>query len=521
MKIVTKLKLQNFKRFQSFSVEFDDKMNVLIGDNEAGKSTILLALDIVLSGSRSKVERIGLDNLFNSTVVQNFLASEKRYEDLPVLFVELYLNEQNNYVVNGKVNSAGVECDGLRLSCEPSIDLSREIKEILAQDEPNFPFEYYSINFTTFSGEPYTGYRKFLRHVLIDNSQISNEYALKSYINAMYSSNVSDVERYKHQNEYRKCKNTYTTNVLSDLNSRLDNYTFTIKTGSRANLETDLTIAENNITIENRGKGRQCFIKTEFALRNNEDIDLDIVLIEEPENHLSHVNMKKLVRKISASQDRQIFIATHSNLISARLDLRKAILLNSNNTQPVLLKQLRESTAKFFIKASNSNILAYVLSKKVILVEGNAEFILMEAFFRTITGNDLEMSDVHVISVGGTSFKRFLDLAVLLDIKTAVVRDNDGDYDANCVDNFSEYSTHPHIRIFSDKDNTRRTFEISLYQDNTAICDELFGEGRRSLSVQEFMLQNKADVAFELLDKKAPDIVPPLYIKEAIEWIRD
>jgi len=520
MKVITKLTLQNFKRFQSFSVELDDKMNVLIGDNEAGKSTILLALDIVLSGSRSKIEKIGLDNLFNSTVVQDFLASEKRYEDLPVLFVELYLNEQNNHILNGKVNSDGFECDGLRLTCEPSIHLSQEIKEILAQDESNFPFEYYSINFTTFSGEPYTGYRKFLRHVLIDNSQISNEYALKSYINAMYSSNVSDAERYKHQNEYRRYKEAYTTNVLSDLNSRLDSYTFTIKTGSRANLETDLTIAENNITIENRGKGRQCFIKTEFALRNNRDIDLDIVLIEEPENHLSHVNMKKLVRKISASQDRQIFIATHSNLISARLDLRKAILLNSNNTQPVLLKQLRESTAKFFIKASNSNILAYVLSKKVILVEGDAEFILMEAFFHTITGENLEMSDVHVISVGGTSFKRFLDLAVLLDIKTAVVRDNDGDYDANCVDNFSEYSTHPHIRIFSDKDNTRRTFEISLYQDNTAICNELFGEGRRSLSVQEFMLQNKADVAFELLDKKAHAIVPPLYVREAIEWIR-
>jgi putative ATP-dependent endonuclease of OLD family len=519
MKIIKKIKLHNFKRFQNFSVEFDDKLNLLIGDNESGKSSILLAIDIVLSGSRSKIETIGLDNIFNLKTIQDFLASEKRYQDLPKLFVEVYLNDQNNIDLNGKYNSEERTCDGLILMCVPNDDLSKEIKEILQQEEPNFPFEYYSIIFKTFSGEPYTGYRKFLKHIMIDNTQISSEYATREWVKAMYNSNVVEAEKNKHQNEYRKYKEEFKNNVLADLNHRIMDYSFTIRTGSKTNLETDLTISEDDITIENKGKGKQCFIKTEFALKRKKR-DLDIILIEEPENHLSHINMKKLIRRISDSEDKQIFVATHNNLISTRLDLRRSILLNSNSTDPVLLNSLPESTAKFFIKAPDNNILEFILSEKVILVEGDAEFILMEAFFQNVAKAKLEDSCVHVISIGGTSFKRYLDIAKLLNIRTAVIKDNDGNYQANCVDNYSEYSM-PHIKVFSDKDESRYTFEVALYHDNIAVCDELFEEGRRTLSVQDYILQNKADVAFELLDKKASEIIPPDYIKEAIEWIRE
>ena len=521
MAVIKKIKLCNFKRFQDFSVELDEKINLLIGDNESGKSSILSAIDIVLSGSRTKVETTGLDSLFNSEVVQSFLASDRKIENLPQLFVELYLDEQDNVDMNGKNNSDGVVCDGLRLVCESDDIFSKEIKEILEQDEPNFPFEFYSISFRTFADNGYVGYRKFLRHVLIDNSQISNEYATRDFVKTMYNSSVNDAERNKHQNEYRKAKDAFRKGILTDLKDRIPaEYSFAIKTGSKANLETDLTISENDINIENKGKGKQCFIKTEFALKKKvKDKDLDIVLIEEPENHLSHINMKRLIRKISDSDDRQLFVATHSDLVSARLDLRKSILLNKNSVGAVLLKDLSEDTAKFFMKAPNNKILEFILSEKVILVEGDAEFILMDTFFEKTALQKLEASGIHVISVGGTSFKRYLDLAKLLHIKTAVIRDNDGNHQVNCVDNYSEY-TSDWLQVFSDKDDNRSTFEIALCQDNSELCDSLFAAGRKTLSVQDYMLQNKADVAFELLDKKSVEVNPPDYIKGAIEWIK-
>lgn len=521
MKVINKIKLYNFKRFTELEVDFDNSLNLLIGDNEAGKSTILLALDAVLSGNRNKIETIGLDNIINHQAVTEFLTSDKKIENLPSVFVEVYLNEQDNHSMNGKINSDGIICDGLTFSCEPIDELSSEINEILGQDEPNFPYEYYSIKFNTFSGEAYTGYRRFLKHLVIDSSQISNEHATRAYIKTIYNSKVIDSEKNKHQNEYRRFKDAFTSEVLEGINDRLEKYKFTVTTSTKSNLETDLTISEDGIVLDNKGKGSQCFIKTEFALqRNDNEKNLDILLLEEPENHLSHINMKKLIRRISSSENKQLFITTHNNLISTRLDLRKSILLNSNNPNAVLLKDLPEDTSKFFIKAPDNNILEFILSKKVILVEGDAEYILLDKIYTSVTGEKIEDSDIHIISVGGTSFKRYLDIALLLGIKTVVIRDNDGDYANNCVDNYSDYDC-DFIKIFSDEDNDRYTFEVCLYQDNIEICDTLFGVGRRTLSVQEYMLKNKANCAYELLAQDASDVVSPNYIKEAIEWIKE
>lgn len=519
MKIIERIKLKNFGRFKEISIPFNNNLNLLIGDNEAGKSTILNAIDFVLSGSRSKVENYGMDHLFNTEIIDDFFLTDKKYEDLPVLFAELYLNDQGNKDLEGKYNSDDLYTHGLLLSCEPREDLSKEIKDILSQEENNFPFEYYSITFKTFSGESYTGYRRFMQHILLDNTQINNEYATKSYIKKLYSNSVKDSEKNKHQNEYRKYKESFRENVLTDLNDRIEDYSFSIKTSSKSNLETDLTIREGSIDIDNKGKGRQCFIKTDFALQKNQN-ELDIILLEEPENHLSHINMKKLIRRINSSENKQLFIATHSNLISTRLNLKKSILLNNNSQTPILLSGLSDDTAKFFIKAPDNNILEYILSKKVILVEGDAEYILLESFFQKETGQNLEDSDIHIISVGGTSFKRYLDIAKLLKIQTAVIRDNDGNSQLNCIERYEDYIA-DNIKIFYPDDDAVSTFEISIYQSNTAICDELFSAGRKTLTVQEFMLKNKADVALELLDKKASVIEVPEYIKDAIRWIKN
>lgn len=521
MKIIEKIKLHNYKRFSNFEVSFSENTNLLIGDNESGKSSILTAISLVVGGSKSKVEALGLESLFNTHTISSFLAGDKAIEDLPKLYIELYLNEQDNCDLFGRNNLDGVQANGLRLICEPSEELTIEIKQVLEQDAENFPFEYYTIRFITFAGEAYTGYRRFLRYLSLDSSQINSEYATKEYIKTVYESLVEYPERAALRNDYRQQKLEFKDNNLEVVNARLDDYQFAIRSGSKSNLETDLTITEDDVPIENRGKGRQCFIKTEFALRRyGDEQNLDILLLEEPENHLSHTNMKKLVQRIADAQAKQIFIATHNSLISTRLDLRTAILLNSSSEEPVLLKDLPEDTARFFMKAPDNNILEFILSPKVILVEGDAEYILIDAFYSRITGSTLEADCVHVISVGGTSFKRYLDLAQLLGIRTAVIRDNDKNHQVNCIDNYVGYVADG-IQVFSDRDDEKYTFEVCLYELNQTDCDELFLPGRQTLTPLEYMLKNKADCAFELREKKADALISPDYIKRAIEWINE
>lgn len=518
MKIVEKIKLHNFKRFIDAEIRFEPDVNLLIGDNESGKSSILTAIDLTFSGSRSKVETIGLENLFNRSVINSFLLSGKQYKDLPKIYVELFLNDQDNSFLEGKFNSEGRNCHGAILECLPNEELSEEIKSILNQKEDNFPFEYYTISFKTFAGQSYTGYRKFIKHILIDNSQINNEYATNHFIKSLYNQNVLPDEKSKHQNEYRKHKEGFKKVTLKDLNERvIDAYSFSIKTNNKSNLEVDLTIQEDEIDITQKGKGRQCFVKTDFALAGSE-FDLDLVLLEEPENHLSHLNMRKLILRINQSNTKQLFIATHNDLICTRLGLKNAKLLNSSSQNIISLGQLSDNTAQFFQKAPDNKILEFVLSEKVILVEGNAEFILLEQLYIN-TYNELPVEKgIHFVPVGGTSFKRYAELSNLLKIKTAIIRDNDKDYKANCIDRYKKYVSN-YVKVFADKDNNIYTFEVAIYEANTDLCEDLFSSTGRTLPIQEYMLKNKADVAFELLSGE-DKIETPEYIKLAFEWIR-
>ncbi|GHT22690.1 hypothetical protein AGMMS49953_01970 [Endomicrobiia bacterium] len=249
-----------------------------------------------------------------------------------------------------------------------------------------------------------------------------------------------------------------------------------------------MTIIEDDIDLQNHVKGRQCFIK-------NED-ELDIILLEEPENHLSHINMLNLIERLNKSPNKQLFITTHNSLISAQLDLRNSTLLNSSSKESIDLEKLSEETVKFFIKSPYNNILEFILSSKVILVEGDTEYILLEKFFELETGKKSNLSDMHIISVGGKRFKRYMEVARLLKIKTAVIR--------------------------TIKKNDIYTFELSLYNSNKEICNDIFSKKlTENKNVEQYMLNKKTEYALELLDKKGDELAVPEYIKESIKWLRE
>ncbi|KVQ74833.1 AAA family ATPase [Burkholderia multivorans] len=521
MPTIERLVLSNFKKFDSLELEFDSELNLLIGDNEAGKSSVLLALELVMSGSRSRIESIGMETLLNADAVKAFQRGPCTVDRLPRLFVEVYLSADKKPGLNGTNNSKGLERDGLRMTLEPILDFSKDIAEALKEDPANFPFDYYGVQFYTFAGEAYSNVKRYVRHLAIDSSRIDTEYAAREYTRSVFAMHADVGDRSRLENAYRKSKGEFKSGHLKELNDKLVDYKFGVRTSAKANLESDLVITENEIPIENKGKGRQCFIKTEFALsKRGGESRLDVLLLEEPENHLSHATMHQLVERIAQSANKQLFIATHSSLICSRLDLRKAILLGHGGKQ-ARLNGLPPDTAKFFMKAPDNNVLEFALSRKVILVEGDAEFILLDALYHRHAGSTLKRDGVHVISVGGTSFKRYLDLAKLLDVRTAVIRDNDGDYQKNCVDNYAEHVL-PHAMIFADRDSVRRrTFEICLYEDNKAICDAVFRSPKRRLEPLAYMLANKADAAFDLLQAKGAELVAPAYIQEAIKWINE
>ena len=518
---IKKIKLQNYRRFRTLEIPFKAGRNILVGDNESGKSSILEAIDLTARGSRHRVEDIGIETLFNVDVIQEFMAGDKQYANLPKLFVELYLGGIAEEGLDGNENSEGVVTYGIRMAFEPDDSLGRQTQTVLQTENGAFPFEFYTISFNTFSGESYNGYTKKVKTVFLDNSTIGNEYALNEFISTIYGVALTQIEQLATKHSYGNSKAGFKNQVLMPFNGKLpEGFSFAVKNTGKNCLENDLTIELGGVPISEKGTGIQCMLKTELALKRAPDIP--VIMLEEPENHLSHLNMHKLIENIETNNQAQLFISTHSDLISTRLDLRNCILMNSATpTQTVSLDFIDEGTASFFMKAPDNNMLQFVLAKKVILVEGDAEFILMDTFCKKVTGHPLSERGIDVISVDGKCFKRYLEIAQVLKMKVAVITDNDGNYEENITAAYQGYmnNEYPNIKIFADEDGDRRTFEIAVYRDCQADCDALFDGGRRTLTVQEYMLANKAEAAYQLLSQKSETLVTPSYIREAIEWV--
>lgn len=149
--IIERLKLFNFKRFETLDIQFNKDLNIFVGDNESGKSTILQAIDIVVRGSRHLIEDIGLERLMNKKAIDRSMELHPRTIDkLPILTIELYLQETADPRMNGKNNSEEKCCDGLRVVCEPDDEYDETIARILSSETSSFPFEYYKITFSKF-----------------------------------------------------------------------------------------------------------------------------------------------------------------------------------------------------------------------------------------------------------------------------------------------------------------------------------------------------------------------------------
>mgnify|MGYP000989666228 FL=1 len=75
MNYIKSLHIEGFKKFQTLDVEFNEHMNILVGENEAGKSTILDAIKTALNQQYRLADKSVLRDLFNAQMVEAFEAT--------------------------------------------------------------------------------------------------------------------------------------------------------------------------------------------------------------------------------------------------------------------------------------------------------------------------------------------------------------------------------------------------------------------------------------------------------------
>lgn len=521
---IKSLHIEGFKKFVTLDVQFNEHMNILVGENEAGKSTILDAIKTVLNQQYKNVDKSVLRDLFNTQNVAAFQANPS-IRTLPEILIEVELSldpdGKNADYFYGEVygnRKAKTEKFGVRFECKFDKELGEGLEQSIS--EGKIPYEYYTLTWNTFANRQYQMVKRPLHFLSIDTTSSATAPSFNYYNKSLFSSKYNETTRMKAKNDFReKLQDAFDSIELTPIS---DNIKFGVDS-KKVVLETILSVYEDSIALENRGSGMESLIKTQIALdRKN---GLDVILIEEPENHLCFSTLRKMLQEISEKQNEsQILVATHNNMIASRLNLNNVLWITDDGVKS--LSGVNPEVAKFFVKADDNAFLQLLLSKKVFLVEGATEFLLLPFFYKQITEHTIEGDGISVISCNGISYKKYLSIAEDANKRIAVITDNDGKQERiNEAETFNQNHDLQHIFMGATTDDW--TWEICVYNVNKEILDEMIGvqNGAKYLfhdkdygAVPGKMLNNKVDTAYKMLTSGSVFEVPQ-YIKDAIEWI--
>ena len=427
---LAKLKLWNFRKYGSkneliventlrtpdLEVNFTKGLNVLIGENDSGKTAIIDAIKIILKTHSFEWIRLEHEDFYNDT-------TRLRIE---CCSYELEPNEAKNFTEWLTIfDENGDFLDKPRLKI--ILDAHRNKERIFpfdicaGSDDEGYPL--------TADAKEYlqTTYLKPLRDTQSElvpkrNSRLSR--ILQGHI--VFKEDKKDdsvhdlvadfkefqkkIEDYFQKPEKGKdVKDTIDEFLLEFFGEKKDSK-FTIPSKELKNiLETlKITLGDENLGL---GSNNLLFMATELLnLERREWDGIRLGLIEEIEAHLHPQAQLRVIETLQNKDDLQFILTTHSPNLASKVKLENLIICEkeSGSVFPLGYKytELKETDYKFlerFLDVTKANLF---FAKGVILVEGWAEELLLSVLAKKI-GINLTERGVSIVNVASTAFLRY------------------------------------------------------------------------------------------------------------------
>lgn len=542
---IQKILLNNFKCFKGeFALELNPGLNIIVGDNEAGKSTIIEAIHLALTGwFKGRYLQNELSQyLFNKEVVDEYLKSVAGGKPLalPSVTIEVYLNSKEVPILEGNRNSRNEPGVGFSLKIEFD-DKYQDEYEILVKSAElkSLPIEYYRFYWESFAWSPITTKSIPIKSAYIDASSGRLQSGSDIYISRIVRDFLEPKEIVDVSQAHRKMKEVFMEEeAIKAINKKIQEGSkishkkveLSVELSTRNSWESTLVTYLDDIPFHHVGKGEQSIVKTKLALSHKKALAANAILLEEPESHLSHSRLNGLITDIKANDEtKQVVISTHSSFVANKLGLENLILLKERST--VKLTALKPDTYRFFEKLSGYDTLRLILCDRAILVEGDSDELIIQRAYADRHEGRLPIDDgVDVISVG-TAFLRFLEIAELLNAKVDVVTDNDGSVETleKKYENYRGDNVKKGIRISYDatvdsgdliigkKPFNYNTLEPKLLKVNDlGTFNQIFGTDHKNLDdIHRFMKSNKTECALKIFESDI-SINYPEYISEVL-----
>ena len=344
---VTRVYIDGFKRLLDFDLTLNEKLNVIVGDNETGKTSVLEAINLVLSHQYDgrTIDYTIDPYLFNATRVANYFTKLRGGTNAspPQILIEAYLNDDGDDPpmarLKGRNNTRNEDCPGLKLSIEVDSDHVEVLKEY-AQDDSNptvLPVEFYRCHWRSFADNGLTIRNLPFRTKTIDTSLSRPYRGPNRYVAQLVDDVLSPERRRELSLAYKKLRHGFAQEPgVMTINEHLEEQgnpatnkklTVQVDMSSRSKWDSAITAHLDDLPFDCAGKGEQCRVQTRLAIADAEKSR--VLLIEEPENHLSHSNLNLLMDDIGRDcADRQVIVTTHSPFVLNKLGIDNLRLIS-------------------------------------------------------------------------------------------------------------------------------------------------------------------------------------------------
>jgi len=467
--ILKKLILNNFRAYKNIEIEFDNKLNVVIGQNDIGKSTILEALEIFFNNDTVKIDIsdynvYATDNIMSIGCVFE-IEKDKEYiiDTIPTNLENEYLLNENglleihqiwdcsknkltagslkveltaNYPKDLKKPLSTLKIDQLRkLLTDDYLDklnvdeikknTSSAIRQAIYSVTETDELERTTIPLSKDDGKKIweslknelPNYFLFQSDRLNKDSDKEVQQPLKAITQSAIDEVVDDLEAIKKIIEEKAIKiGKDTIKKLEEMNPEIAK----VLNPNISNKAWDSLFSfsfntDDNIPVNKRGSGIRRLIllnyfRAEAERKNTRNRNI-LYAIEEPETsqHPNHQNMLiKAFIELSQKEKNQLIITTHTPEIAKIVKDENLIFVEKIDGEA----QINKSKTKLSSIAKTLGVMPY-LSRLVICVEGEFDI----KFLKNINQNipelneiiDLEEKQINIIPLQGGNLKNWVD----------------------------------------------------------------------------------------------------------------
>ncbi|MBA5247870.1 AAA family ATPase [Marnyiella aurantia] len=409
---ITSIRFINYKSFKQFSLTLSD-FNILVGPNNAGKSTVIGSLKVLAEGIRKAKSRkpiLVLDPKGNQV-----LGYEIDLSQVPVATENVFHNYDDAQPAQIRFRLSDGAYLQVYFTSKSTCYLNYESDKRIIRSPKEF-LQFVNIDI---------GYVPILGPVEHTEKLYQKEAARLALLTHTASRNFRNIW-YHYREDFDKFRDLIRTTWPG-----LDISEPELNTSGK-DTTVDMFCPEDRIPREIywAGFGFQVWCQMLTYIIKNKEVSL--FLIDEPDIYL-HSDLQRQLLGILKALGPDIVIATHSTELISEADINDILLINKSNNSAKRIKDPSQLRNIFQVLGSNLNpVLTQIAkTKKVLFVEGK-DFLIFSKIARTLKMEHVaNRSDFAVVPVEGFNptrlhaFKDGIEKTIGAKIISAVIFDKD------------------------------------------------------------------------------------------------